>query len=142
MPLDSLNRRLRYHRKRIGKNITLTERDARIFRLLDRFRYLRSTFIHAFVGGNEKRLIERLGDLFHEGYLHRPTQQWQAFNARYTPAVYELDELGAALLRGRGEERTFADLVSRGRMGANRQFAHALMICDTLASIELGVCQS
>src|SRR5229473_8627 len=137
MPLDALERRLRYHRKRTGKRITPSPRDLAIFTLLYRYRYLRSTFIHAFVGGNEKRLIERLGDLFHEGYLNRPRQQWQAFNARYTPAVYELDELGEAVIRASGDEPHRADLVSRGRMGAQRQFAHALMICDTLASIEL-----
>src|ERR1700737_637418 len=115
MPFDALERRLRYHRKRTGKRITLSPRDREIFTLLYRYRYLRSTFIHAFVGGNEKRLIERLGDLFHEGYLNRPPQQWQAFNARYTPAVYELDVLGDAALRIRGEERTYTDLVARGR---------------------------
>ena len=41
MPLDSLNRRLRYHRKRAGKRITPTERDVEIFKLLHRHRYLR-----------------------------------------------------------------------------------------------------
>jgi len=144
MPHDALNRRLRYHRKRTGKRIAPTERDTTIFALLRRYRYLRSTFIHAFVGGCEKRLIERLGDLFHEGYLNRPPQQWQAFNARYAPAVYELDALGEAFLRERGEEEPAyaVDLVAKGRMGANRQFAHALMICDTLSSIELGVRQT
>jgi hypothetical protein len=135
MPLDALQRRLRFSRKRAGKAINLTERDIEIFKLLERYRYLRSTFIHAFVGGYEKRLIERLGDLFHEGYLNRPPQQWRAFNARYTPAIYELDELGERFLKEHGlsggETRS---LVSR----ANREFAHAMMISDTLASIELG----
>jgi hypothetical protein len=139
MPLDALHRRLRFSRKRAGKRINLTERDSEIFKLLERYRYLRSTFIHAFVGGYDKRLIERLGDLFHEGYLNRPSQQWRAFNARYTPAIYELDELGERCLKehglSAGETRS---LVSRGRMGANREFAHAMMISDTLASIELG----
>jgi hypothetical protein len=139
MPFDSLQRRLRFLRKRTGKTITLSERDIEIFRLLARYRYLRSNFIHAFVGGYEKRLIERLGDLFHEGYLNRPAQQWRAFNARYTPAIYELDDLGERILEQHGfERREVSSLVARGRMGANREFAHAMMISDTLASIELG----
>ena len=33
-----------------------TERDIEIFKLLVRFRYLPSDYIHAFVGGNVKRL--------------------------------------------------------------------------------------
>ncbi len=37
--------------------------------------------------------IERLGDLYHEGgHIDRPRKQWQAINARYMPAVYELGE--------------------------------------------------
>src|SRR5216684_8803878 len=117
MPFDSIDRRLRFHRKRTGKAIAPTERDVAIFRLLQRYRYLRSTFIHAFVGGNQKRLVERLGDLFHEGYLNRPFQQWQAFNARYTPAIYELDDLAERFLRDNGyEQEKLSDLVARGRM--------------------------
>lgn len=140
MPFDTLNRRLRFHRKRSGRAITPTERDVEIFRLLQRHRYLRSTFIHAFLGGNQKRVVERLGDLFHEGYLNRPPQQWQAFNARYAPAIYELDDRAERFLRDNGYEREkLSDLVARGRMGANRELAHALMIVDTLASVELGI---
>jgi hypothetical protein len=139
MPFDALQRRLRFSRKRTGKTIALTERDLEILRLLARYRYLRSNFIYAFVGGYEKRLIERLGDLFHEGYLNRPAQQWRAFNARYTPAIYELDDLGERILEQHGSDsREVSSLVARGRMGANREFAHAMMIADTLVSIELG----
>ena len=128
------------HRKRLGKRIELTERDIEIFKLLQRYRYLRTTFIHAFVGGDYTRLSKRLGNLFHEGYLWRPRQQWQFINARYTPAIYELDHKSEQLLRDLGlQDNNVSDLVRRGRMGANRQFAHAMMICDTLSSIELGL---
>jgi hypothetical protein len=37
--------------------------------------------------------------------------------------------------------RNDSPLLTRGRMGAHRQFAHQAMICDCLASIELGVRQ-
>jgi hypothetical protein len=59
-------RRSRMYRKSTGKRIELTERDIEIFKLLARYRYLRSTYyIHAFVGGNRTKLIERLGHLYH-----------------------------------------------------------------------------
>ena len=65
-------------RTRTGKRIELTQRDIDIFKLLRQYRYLRSTYIHAFVGGaSETRFKERLGNLFHEGYLDRPSQQWE-----------------------------------------------------------------
>lgn len=127
-----------------GKTVELTDRDIEIFKLLDRYRYLRSTFIHAFIGGDATRLSKRLGQLYHEGgYLNRPAQQWQAVNARYQPAVYELGLKGSAILKGRGlQQQNTSTWLARGRMGAHRQFLHSLMICDILASIELGVIAS
>lgn len=132
-------RRSRMRRQPSGKRIELTPRDIDLFKLLTRYRYLRSTFLHTFVGGaSETRFKERLGHLYHEGgYLSRPQEQWQAVNARYQPAVYELGERGEAILRERG--LSTGEPAWRRRAGANRHFAHSLMICDTLASIELGV---
>lgn len=125
-------------RTRTGRMIELTERDLRIFQLLARYRFLRSTHLFALVGGkSQKRFIERLGHLYHEGgYLNRPQQQWQAINARYMPAVYELGEMGWETLRRNG----FPDEIpSAARQHVVRQYHHELMICDILSSIELGV---
>lgn len=137
-PLSS-RRRSRMRRQSRGKRIELSPRDIELFRLLDRYRYLRSTFLYAFLGGNRKRFIERLGDLYHEGYIGRPQQQWQFANARYMPAIYELDQKGEGVLREYGLRTDDSPLLTKGRMGASRQFAHQLMIGDILASIELGV---
>jgi len=128
------------HRTRTGKRIELTSRDIEIFKLLERYRYLRSTFIHAFVGGaSETRFKERLGHLYHEDtYLNRPQQQWQFAHSRYMPAVYENADAARDVLRGYGLLDAGSGL-SPGSAGANRQFAHTLMICEILASIELGV---
>ena len=71
-------RRSRMRRTQTGKRLELSARDIEIFKLLQRYRYLHSTYIHAFVGGaSATRFRERLGDLFHEGYLDRPAQQWE-----------------------------------------------------------------
>lgn len=125
-------------RSRIGKRIMLTKRDIEIFRLLRRYRYLRSTYIHAFVGGaSETRFKERLGDLFHERYLDRPSQQWDFADARCMPVVYESGRGSRKALRACG-----SGLDEDGRQvaaTAHRQFLHALMICEALASIELAV---
>jgi len=118
--------------------LELTARDIEIFKLLGRYRYLRSTYIHAFVGGaSEKRFKERIGDLFHEGYIDRPEQQWEYARARYLPAVYEsgagatraLHEAGIAI----DDPRTFLAAT------AHRQFHHSLMICEVLASLDVAV---
>lgn len=132
-------RRSRMRRKPLGRALQITDGDIEIFKLLNRYRYLRSTFIYALLGTKRNRYNnERLGDLYHEGgYLNRPSRQWQFYNARYMPAIYENTDKAEAVLRERGllgDQATW--LLKRG---PHREFAHALMICDILASIELGI---
>jgi hypothetical protein len=123
-------------RARTGRRIALSPRDIALFRLLTRYRYLRSTYLHAFVGGaSETRFKERLGDLFHEGYLDRPAQQWEYADARCRPAVHEIGEGGLRALRASGNGFEGNGVASAST--ARRQFLHALMICEVLASIEL-----
>ncbi|MEA2976425.1 MAG: hypothetical protein QOF19_1945 [Alphaproteobacteria bacterium] len=126
-----------------GKRIELTERDIELFELLNRYHFLRSNFLYAFLGGNsETRFKERLGHLYHDGrYINRPEQQWQFANCRYMPVIYELDDKGEQVLHNRGLMQSVSPLLKKGRTGAYRQFAHQLMICDCMASIELGVRQ-
>lgn len=126
-------------RRKTGKSLALTPRDLAIFELLERYRYLRSTFIHAFVGGaSATRFKERLGDLYHEGgYLNRPEQQWQVANSRYMPVVYENGKRAREVLAMHGRFADPCPHMPYGTSGAGRQFTHSLMICETLASIEL-----
>lgn len=137
----SQKRRSRMSRKTTGKRIQLTSRDLQILQLLTRYRYLRSTHLHALVGGrSQKRFVERLGDLFHEcGYVARPRQQWQAVNARYMPVVYELAPAGRRVLAASGVDQGAAVApLPKHRQEVARQFHHELMVCDILASIEIG----
>jgi Replication-relaxation len=124
-----------------GKRVELTARDIELFKLLNRYHYLRSTFLYAFLGGGSlTRFKERLGHLYHDGaYINRPVQQWQFANCRYMPVIYELDTKGEQVLRDQGLSDDRGPLLKKGRMGAYRQFSHQLMICDCMASIELGV---
>jgi len=129
-------RRSRRQRQSRGKRIVLTERDLSIFRALSRYRYLRSTYLYAFAGGaSETRFKERLGDLFHEGYLDRPAEQWRLAEGLHAPTIYELGRAAARVLEG-SELGGDARRVLLGP-GAHRQFEHSVMICDVLASIEL-----
>lgn len=133
MPLPQ--RRSRMHRTRTGKRVEITGRDIAIFQLLARYRYLNSNYIHGFVGGaSETRFKERLGDLFHEGYLDRPGRQWDLANCRHRPAIHELDAGANRVLHELGaveEARTWLSA------SAHRQFSHSVMLCDVMASIEL-----
>jgi hypothetical protein len=125
------------HRQRTGKRLEITRRDIAIFQWLARYRYLNSNYLHAFVGGASlTRFKERLGHLFHEGFIDRPAQQWQLAEARCRPVVYELGE-GArrALAEYRFPLDDRRDILSKN---AHRQFSHAVLICACLASLELG----
>ncbi|MEI9887764.1 MAG: replication-relaxation family protein [Rhizomicrobium sp.] len=136
--MEIQRRRSRMRRTRTGKRIELTRRDIEIFKLLSRYRYLRSTYIHAFVGGaSETRFKERLGDLFHEGYLDRPPQQWEFADARHTPVVHESGRAADQALRACGMALEGANTPLAD--SPHRQFLHSLMICETLASLDLGV---
>jgi hypothetical protein len=122
-----------------GKRIELTQRDFELFTVLSRYRYLRSNFLFAFLGGkSETRFKERLGHLYHEGrYINRPQQQWQFGNSRYAPVVYELDVEGERALRLVERWEATNPGLRNVRAGAQRQFLHQLMICECTASIEL-----
>ena len=124
------------HRVSLAKQLALTARDIAIFQALGRYRYLRSTYLHAFAGGaSETRFKERLGDLFHEGFLDRPQAQWQFAAARYEPAVYELGARASRVLAESGEEAPMALTFLSPR--PSRQFRHAVLISSFLASVEL-----
>ncbi len=44
------------HRTPKGKRLVITSRDMGLFRALSYYRYLRSTYLHAFVGGASETL--------------------------------------------------------------------------------------
>lgn len=117
-----------------GGRVELQPRDFEIFELLCRYRYLRSTHIHRFVGGDRTKLIERLGKLFHEGrYLDRPDKQWDLPRARYLPAVYELTSRGRDILSAQPGREISEPLAASG---GSQQFLHTLLVSEVLADIE------
>jgi hypothetical protein len=137
---DTLQRRSRMRRQPSDKRVALTQRDLDILSLLNRYPYLRSSHFYPLIGGkSRRRFIERLGVLYHEGgYVNRPARQWQAVNARYMPAVYELGEAGEMALIERGLAAEHSPMLHRGR-GHGVLFHHELMVSDILSSIEIGV---
>jgi hypothetical protein len=113
-----------------------TERDIEVFKLLVRFRYLPSDYIHAFVGGNEKALSHRLNLLSRKPnlFLTRPAQQRQNAAANYRRLIYQLDERGSRALRELG--------LPFLPKSYHHNFVHELMVAQIEASIELGVSQN
>jgi hypothetical protein len=110
----------------------LTQRDIEVFKLLNRYRYLRRTFIHVLLGAplHAGRLRHRIGDLAAAGYLRLPVQQKNTANYNNRPAVYELGPKGKAALEDQG-------IAVNPWSGNPNEFWHQLMISDVVASIEI-----
>jgi hypothetical protein len=115
------------------KTACVSAHDIAIFSVLARYRYLPADYVHAFVGGNFKHLIHRLNVLSREPnlFLNRPPQQRANADANRRRLIYELDQRGIHLLQQHGGES-----AQRTRPPAN--FAHELMVCQILASLDLG----
>jgi hypothetical protein len=111
----------------------LTQRDLEIFKLLNRYRYLRRTFIHALLTTpfEQGRLRHRIYALAAARYLSEPEQQKRSANYRYTPRVYELAPKGRQVLHEQG-----IPLIEWN--GSANEFWHQLMISDLVASVEIG----
>jgi len=109
-------------------NLQLTPRDIDKLKALNRYRYGRANFIHRLVGGSKQNVHRRLGRLHKAGYLARPDQQKQSWNARYAPRVYELTAKSRAVLHDLG--------IVPNTWSGSRQFWHQLMVSDLLISFE------
>ena len=108
------------------------QRDVEILTLLARYRYLPADYIHAFLGGGLTPLLRRLNLLFRQPnlYINRPQQQRQNASANFRSLIYELDERGIEVLAHQG--------VQTQRRKYRQNFVHELMVCQIMASIELG----
>lgn len=117
------------HPQSRGRRLEIGPRDIAICRLLGRYRYLPSNFIQAFVGGSDGYHKTRMTDLFHEGWLRKPVQQWEMLNARYRFDTYELGAKGTSLLAEQG--------ITPSPLGTGGYYRHELMTCLIMASFEL-----
>jgi hypothetical protein len=121
------------HRGR-PKRARLTTDDLDILRLLARYRYLLAEEIAALVGRPFKPVQHRLNLLKREPNCYLKIAQPQADNPRvyqWTKLVYELDTRGMTIVEELG-----LSLRSRRHV---RNFTHELMVCQIMASIEIGI---
>src|ERR1035438_3587752 len=65
----------RFTRASAVATIELTERDREIVRLVERFRFVRSSHICSLIPGSAQQLLRRLKLLYHHGFLERPRAQ-------------------------------------------------------------------
>lgn len=134
---DVMERRKRFSRARNTGAYIISRSDVELLTLLSRYRYLRQTFLCSLTGRSVRSVNYALRKLFDNGYINKPREQRRGYNTLYSPDIYELDEKGRNFLCEQAPEVT--RLLRQKSDAPVRQFAHAMMICDATASIEIGV---
>lgn len=136
---DACGRRCRFIRTPSSKRILLGNRDLDVLRWLYRYRYLRQSHLLALLQPKSvKRLVERLGNLYHEtGLINRPLGIGGSFDARAMPMLYEITPVGIEWLEAHGALPHRAVTFSLRSQRAQRpQWPHTMMIIEALLAIE------
>ncbi len=135
-----MERRSRHARSRAKSAYIITDHDIELLKLLARYRYLRTTFIEKLTGRMRRSVNASLRKLFDHGYIDKPREQRRGYNNLYCPDIYQIDKKGMDVLLDRGiKEFEITRLHRQKTNGPVKNFAHSMMICDAMASIELGV---
>lgn len=120
--------------------LRLTDDDIAIVRHVARHRFLRSTHIARLLPDRSaKKLVERLGLLYHNGVLDRPRAQLDYYaTAGSAPLVYALGSRGALLLAERdGMDRADVDWTWKNRTVGRLFIEHTLLTADVMVAAEL-----
>ncbi|MEQ1718992.1 MAG: hypothetical protein ABL907_23910, partial [Hyphomicrobium sp.] len=76
--------------------LRLTEDDLAILKHIGEHRFLRSNHLVQLMGRSQDKIVRRLGALFHNGYLDRPSAQLDFFTRRGSaPMIHALGNKGA-----------------------------------------------
>lgn len=129
-------RRKRFRRDR-PPAMRLTDDDITIIRHVAKHRFLRSThLLRLMPGRSEKKLIERLGALYHNDYLDRPRAQLDYYaRAGSAPMVYALGNRGAQILRQHGGlVADHVDWTWKNRSAGRTFIEHTLLTADVMVA--------
>lgn len=122
----------------------LTDDDLAVLRFIARYRFLRSThLVRLFPERSSKKLIERLGVLYHNQYLDRPRAQLDYYaTAGSAPMVYALGNRGAyALAEHDGAGRAHVDWTWKNREVGRLFIEHSLLIADVMVAVHVSLHQ-
>jgi hypothetical protein len=117
----------------------LTPDDLDVLRHVHRHRFLRSTHLMRLTGRPPKKLVERLGVLYHNQYLDRPRAQLDYFaTTGSAPLVHALGNRGAAVLAEvDGIAMPETDWTDKNRTARRPFIEHQLLISDLMVAIEV-----
>lgn len=137
-PAPEPSRRRPHFRRHNPPPVVITEDDVALIRHVAEHRFRRSTdLVRLFPARAPKKIVERLGILFHTGYLDRPAAQRDYFIAGKKAAyVYGLGNRGAELLATLGGTQSAkVDWTDKNRDVGRPYLHHRLLIGDIVTAI-------
>ena len=125
-------------RREKGQEV-VTPQLLQLLELLSRYKYLRTSFIRQLLDVGQQGIIRQLQLRRDQGYIFKPREQLRAYNSLYSPRIHSITKKGEQLLARYGREPEKVTRLHRAKGDAPvKNFAHAMMICDATASIEIG----
>ncbi len=120
--------------------IQLTERDREIIRLLQRYRFLRSSQIVALLDSGAQPVLRRLQLLYHHGFLERPRAQIDYYHQGGSrEIVYGLGNKGVRIVKADHSNSPRGLRWGEKNRKVGRLFLeHALLVSDIMVALELG----
>ena len=137
LPQPATARRTRFKRA-TPDPMRLTSDDLTILRHIAKHRFLRSTHLLRLMSDRSmKKLIERLGALYHNGYVDRPRAQLDYYAAAgSSPMVYALGNRGALVLAEYDMDRAQIDWTWKNRTVGRPFVEHALLTADLMIATQ------
>lgn len=137
-PAMTLGNRRPHFRRHAPPPLRLTDDDISIIRHVGKHRFLRSTHIVRLIGRPAKKIVERLGALYHTGFLDRPRAQLDYYaTTKRPPYVYALGNRGAALLTEiDAAEHPKVDWTDKNREAGRPFIEHTLLVADVMVAFE------
>ncbi len=144
---DSIGRRKRFRPTSTGKYLAPNGTAIEIFKLLVRYPYLSSRALYALTPIEQRPSYQRfqslLTKLYHEHntahgdrYLGRPEEQMRSMTVNHTDLVYSLRKPARLALLDHGLPKKDSSLIDSGQLAS---FPHGMMLCEVMASIEIGI---
>jgi hypothetical protein len=133
LPSATQRRRPRFQRAETPPRFQITARDVEIIRQVARHRFLRSTHLFQLIGGSPQKISERLGPLYHAGFLDRPRSQleYHVRGGGSAPLVYALGKRGAQLLKIQdGLDNADVDWARKNHKTGREFILHTLAVAD------------
>lgn len=121
-------------------DVIVTHKLLDLLELLYRYKYLRTSFIRLLLDCGEQGIIRQLRTRRKQGLIFKPPEQKRGYNNLYSPRIHSITKKGEDLLVAYDRHPLKATRLFRSKGDVPvKNFAHAMMICDTMASIEMGL---